>query len=92
MLYGSWPQAYDEVVLVLDENNSIPVQTLYQLGLITADQYRQAEDEIAEDGQASELRLDYACLLYTSNHKLHNFFLHFVFLLSIFYLDVFGEI
>ena len=28
VLYGSWPQAYDEVVLVLDENNSIPVQTL----------------------------------------------------------------
>ena len=63
VLYGSWPQAYDEVVLVLDENNSIPVQTLYQLGLITADQYRQAEDEIAEDGQASELRLDYADVL-----------------------------
>ncbi len=55
VLYGSWPQAYNEVMLVLDENNSIPVQTLYQLGLITADQYRQAEDEIAEDGQASEL-------------------------------------
>ena len=63
VLYGSWPQAYDEVVLVLDENNSIPVQTLYQLGLITADQYCQAEDEIAEDGQASELRLDYADVL-----------------------------
>ncbi len=63
VLYGSWPQAYDEVVLVLDENNSIPVQTLYQLGLITADQYRQAEDEIAEDGQASDLRLDYADVL-----------------------------
>jgi len=26
------------------------------------------------------------------NHKLHNFFPHFVFLLSIFYLDVFEEI
>lgn len=33
VIYGSWPQAYDEVVLVVDENNELDDMTLYALGL-----------------------------------------------------------
>ena len=33
VLYGSWPQNYDEVVLIVDENNEISDLTLYALGL-----------------------------------------------------------
>ena len=33
VVYGSWPQNYDEVVLVLDENNELDDMTLYALGL-----------------------------------------------------------
>ena len=33
VVYGSWPTAYNEVVLVLDENNELDDLTLYALGL-----------------------------------------------------------
>lgn len=33
VVYGSWPTAYNEVVLVLDENNELDDMTLYALGL-----------------------------------------------------------
>lgn len=39
LLYGAWPQNYDEVVLVLDQNNEIPTTALYALGLIPTEQY-----------------------------------------------------
>lgn len=33
LVYGSWPNQYNEIVLVLDENNEIDDMTLYALGL-----------------------------------------------------------
>lgn len=33
LVYGSWPNSYDEIVLVLDENNELDDMTLYALGL-----------------------------------------------------------
>ena len=33
VIYGSWPNAYDEVVLVVDQNNELDDMTLYALGL-----------------------------------------------------------
>ncbi len=36
--YGSWPNDYNEIVLVLDENNEIDDIALYALGLISADE------------------------------------------------------
>lgn len=59
VLYGSWPEEYDQIVLVLDENNSIPASTLYQLGLITADDYLKISEQIANGEEASELSWDY---------------------------------
>lgn len=53
LLYGAWPENYDEVVLVLDEQNSIPTDTLYQLGLITKDEY-DAVCAAIEDGETPE--------------------------------------
>lgn len=34
VIYGSWPKEYNEIVLVVDENNEINDMTLYALGLI----------------------------------------------------------
>ena len=45
LLYGSWPENYDEVILVLNENNGIPAEALYQLGLITRKQYDEAVEK-----------------------------------------------
>lgn len=33
LIYGSWPNSYDEIVLVVDERNEIDDMTLYALGL-----------------------------------------------------------
>ncbi len=33
VVYGSWPNSYDEVVLVVDQNNEVDDMTLYALGL-----------------------------------------------------------
>ena len=37
LLHGSWPERYDEVVLVVDENNEISDLVLYSLGLKPTD-------------------------------------------------------
>ncbi len=34
VIYGSWPNDYDEIVLVVDENNELDDVTLYALGLL----------------------------------------------------------
>ncbi len=34
VIYGSWPNSYDEIVLVVDENNELDDLTLYALGLL----------------------------------------------------------
>ena len=38
VVYGSWPNNYDEIVLVLDKNNEIDDLVLYALGLISAEE------------------------------------------------------
>lgn len=60
VVYGSWPETYDEIVLVLDENNSIDTEVLYQLGFITADEYKATADAIAEGEDPDELTFDYS--------------------------------
>ena len=42
VLYGSWPQAYDEVVLFVDGNNEISDLMLYALGLISQDEMEES--------------------------------------------------
>ena len=59
VLYGSWPEKYDEVILVLDENNGISAETLYQLGLITSEQHESAAEKIADGEEADEISFDY---------------------------------
>ncbi len=39
VVYGHWPEAYNEVVLVVDENNEISDLSLYALGLKSSDDF-----------------------------------------------------
>lgn len=41
VVYGSWPNSYDEVVLVLDKNNELNDVALYALGLETKEEIDQ---------------------------------------------------
>lgn len=59
VLYGNWPENYNEVVLVLDENNSLSAGTLYQLGFITADEYLEITEKIADGEEAEKYSWNY---------------------------------
>ena len=37
LVYGSWPNSYDEIVLVVDKKNELDDVTLYALGLLSAE-------------------------------------------------------
>ena len=60
LLYGRWPESFNEVVLILDEDNSLDAETLYQLGFITGDDYLDARSAIESGGKAPERSWDYS--------------------------------
>jgi len=41
LIYGEWPEAHDEIVLIVDENNEISDIVLYSLGLKTSEEMKQ---------------------------------------------------
>ncbi len=41
LLYGSWPEAYNEIVLIVDKNNEISDVVLYSLGLKTTEEMKE---------------------------------------------------
>lgn len=46
VLYGAWPSAYNEEVLVLDKNNEITASTLYELGVLPTSEYKELMEKI----------------------------------------------
>jgi len=40
VIYGEWPNSYDEIVLVVDEKNEVDDVTLYALGLLSKDEVK----------------------------------------------------
>lgn len=63
MVAGSWPTSYNEVVMVLNENNGIPVQSMYQLGFITKEQYTAAKNQLANKQDGEDFTISYENLL-----------------------------
>ncbi|MDE5754379.1 MAG: ABC transporter ATP-binding protein, partial [Oscillospiraceae bacterium] len=62
LLYGSYPDSYDEVVLVLDKQNELPLTVLYQLGFLPAEDYKDLMKEM-RDGK--EIQVDTEKLSYS---------------------------
>ncbi|OZG67527.1 ABC transporter ATP-binding protein/permease [Bifidobacterium eulemuris] len=62
---GAWPTGADEVVLVLNERNEIPLTTLYELGLLPASDYQTMMDQLNADEEVETTtdKLDYATAL-----------------------------
>lgn len=54
LLSGRWPESYNEVVLIVNENYAITDYTLYALGLLDSesleDAMKEAQEDIAENG------------------------------------------
>ncbi len=62
---GTWPAAQDEVVLVADQNNEIPLSTLYELGLLPASDYDDLMKRL-DDGEKIDrqtIKIDYDAVL-----------------------------
>lgn len=55
LIYGDWPEDYDEVVLILDQNNEISLTVLYELGVLPSSEYSDLIDEI---NSGDEIELD----------------------------------
>ena len=65
LIYGDWPTKYDEIVLVLDENNEIGDLTLYALGLIPKADIQElakaAEDKVLLEVEAKKWTYEEIC-------------------------------
>ncbi|WP_028505806.1 ABC transporter ATP-binding protein/permease [Ruminococcus sp. FC2018] len=59
LVYGEWCSEYNEVVLALDENSSVSAEALYQLGIITAEEYTEIADKISSGENAGEKMFSY---------------------------------
>ena len=59
VVYGDWCKEYNEVVLVLDGNNSVAIKSLYQLGVISAEEYNEAAELIKNGKDGPEKQFDY---------------------------------
>ncbi len=51
VIYGSWPNSYDEIVLVLDKNNELDDMTLYAMGLISEEEISEIMEAAMEGGK-----------------------------------------
>ena len=59
---GAWPTGKDQVVLVLDDDNKVPLTTLYELGLLKASDYTDMMNKL-NDGETVKTptgKIDYA--------------------------------
>ena len=65
---GQWPQAYDEVVLFLNNDHSIHIDAMYQLGLMSEDQYVEIVNQVQNKEAVTDLVLDYEDVL---NHTFY---------------------
>lgn len=54
IVYGAWPNSYDEMVLVLDENNEIDDLVLYTLGLISAEEIDELSNSAVNGAKLDE--------------------------------------
>ncbi len=65
LVSGEWPQAYDEIVLVLDASSEIDAISLYEMGLLPREEYRSIVEKLKNEEEVHfDLhKLDYADVL-----------------------------
>ena len=55
VISGTWPKAFDKVVIILNENNEISTPALYALGMIPEETYNEIMDAI-DSGEALDIQ------------------------------------
>ncbi len=51
VIYGSWPNSYDEIVVVVDKNNELDDMTMFAMGLESHDKIEESFDTILNGGE-----------------------------------------
>ena len=51
VIYGSWPNSYDEIVLVVDKNNELDDMAMFAMGLESHDKIEETFDIILDGGE-----------------------------------------
>ena len=59
LVYGTWPENYDEVVLVMDASGTMDSVVLYQLGILPREEFRKAVKQAESDEELDPVYLDY---------------------------------
>jgi len=59
LLYGTYPENYDEVLLVLNSRNGISTDIMYQLGFITKEEYLEIINKIDNGEKPEDIKFDY---------------------------------
>ena len=83
LLAGNWPKAYNEVALIIGENNKISDYTLYSLGLLNQDEIEEKmkkimNGETVEESEISEyefeeiIKMKFKLLLNTDYYEKEN--------------------
>ena len=57
LAYGSWPNSYDEIVLVVDKNNELDDVVLYTLGILPFEDMDQISQAAVGNGELGEQKL-----------------------------------
>ena len=55
VIYGSWPNSYDEIVLIVDENNELDDITLYAMGLMSE---QEIDKLMADTLKGEQIKID----------------------------------
>ena len=57
VVYGKYPENYDEIVLVLDKDNEVSITTIYEMGLLPSDDYKDIMKKIG-NGEKVEINTE----------------------------------
>ena len=60
LIHGEWPKAYNEVLLVVGADHTLDAEVMYQLGLITAQEYIETVETVEKGEELPQFQLDYA--------------------------------
>jgi len=63
LVTGKWPEAFNEVVIVLTRSNTLPAETLYQLGIMDGDSYQEILKAIENGEEAPDYSWSYDDIL-----------------------------
>ncbi len=63
MINGRWPENENELILFVDDDNTVGIDTLYQLGYITADEYKDIAEKIENEETVDTIKFDYTKVL-----------------------------